>query len=80
MYFYKAAMVMLSTPTVLQLSLAFAVTILTLVAGILTSNHMLIQIIIYFHSFYPSTLSLWNSLTQFIVSSPSLLFKRNLRI
>ena len=35
---------------------------------------------LYFHSFYPSTLSLWNSLPQFIVTSPSLLsFKHNLR-
>ena len=34
----------------------------------------------YFHSFYPSTLSLWNSLPQSIVSSPSLLsFKHNLK-
>ena len=34
----------------------------------------------YFHSFYPSTLSLWNSLPQSVVSAPSLpSFKRNLK-
>ena len=33
----------------------------------------------YFHSFYPSTLSLWNLLPQSIIISPSILsFKRNL--
>ena len=35
---------------------------------------------LYFHSFYPSTLSLWNSLPQSITTSPSVLsFKRNLK-